>query len=122
MVAVLALAALACTPPPAAPTVPTSPKQTVAEAFPGLTPDEPFRATEPPPEASKTWPPPKLFASRLANGMQLIVLERHQPPLVAAELIVRGGFAGHPQASPVAISLATESTRCSRSSTASTRS
>ncbi len=87
---------------------PTTPKETVAEsAFPGLTPDAPFRAAEPPPEPHKTWQPPKLFTSRLANGMQLIVLERRQPPLVAAELVVRGGFAGHPQASPTAISLAT---------------
>ena len=101
------LLALSCAPVPRSPVAPVlqQPDDTTVR---GLTPDAPFRAGPPAPEAGRPWLPPHLRVTTLPNGMRLIVVERHATQLVAAHLIVRGGAAGFPSEAPAVVTMATD--------------
>jgi zinc protease len=104
--AVLVVAAVASCAPAPVPVAPLASDPAAASSVRGLTPDAPFRASAPEPEPRKAWTPPKLHVSTLANGMRVIVVERHVPPLVSVQLVVRGGLAAYPGEPPAAVSLA----------------
>jgi zinc protease len=67
-------------------------------------PDEPFRRQAPEPEPALDYFPPEGRMTRLANGMGVLVVERHSTRMVAANLVVRGGLAGFP-GEPAAVAL-----------------
>ncbi len=94
----LLLAACACAgskpAPPAAqpaPAAPQAPQPAVAKAEPQGTPDAPFRAQPPPPGAPIGFHAPIPAEHRLRNGLRVLLIERHEVPLVSISLAVRSG-------------------------------
>jgi predicted Zn-dependent peptidase len=91
----LALAACASTPamppPPAAP--PGVPRPAPASTAPSRaeTPDAPFRTAPPPADGSVTFTPPKIVSFNLKNGVKVLMVERHELPIVAVRVVVKGG-------------------------------
>ena len=89
-------------PPP--PAVAPAPAPAPAQPAPAPAPDESFRKTPPPLGADVTFEPPKIQEKRLANGVRVLVVERHELPVVAIDLAFDrgadqdkagvGGFAG----------------------------
>jgi zinc protease len=67
--------------------------------------DDAFRAQPPAPFPEAAFEPPALDVTTLANGMKLIVVERHAVRLVAAELVLVGGSASLPDETPAALAL-----------------
>jgi zinc protease len=67
--------------------------------------DDAFRAQPPAPFPEAAFQPPALDVSTLANGMKLIVVERHAVQLVDAELVLVGGSASLPDETPAALAL-----------------
>lgn len=56
-----------------------------------------FRATPPPPAARpSTFRPPKIEEARLANGVRVLVVERHELPIVAVRIVSDVGAASAP--------------------------
>jgi zinc protease len=79
-------------PPPAAAPEPPDPPPSAR-----ITPDEPFRATRPPPLASE--PPfsaPVPAVRTLKNGARLLVVENHALPLVTVEVVLERGIDDEP--------------------------
>ena len=58
--------------------------------------DEPFRATQPPPGPVKQVASPKPVVFALANGIAVVLVERHQLPTVSLQLELPGGGALDP--------------------------
>jgi zinc protease len=77
--------------PPAPPTPPAVEK--VAQK---IEPKEPWRATVPKPAAASTAALPKAQTVKLANGLTVYLVESHELPVVAGELVVRSGSAADP--------------------------
>lgn len=108
-VAALLLAALvACggeTPPPAPPLPPAPSARPTASAGEGPreTPDAPFRASAPPPDGQVTFVAPKVQDFALKNGLRVLLIERHDLPIVSVRLVVTAG-AGDVDARPGALS------------------
>lgn len=88
--AAAALAACSSTPPPpAAPAKAPAPPPPVAAPAPE--PPDAFRKTPPPPGPDVVFVPPRIEEAKLANGIRVLVVERHELPIVAVEVItVRG--------------------------------
>lgn len=104
----LVLLAAACggAPPPAAPPPPTSaapPRAAAAEA-PKLTPDAPFRQKAPGAAGEVRFAAPKIAETKLKNGLRVLVVERHDLPIVSARLVVTAGAGDAPDARPGALS------------------
>jgi len=103
-----ALACAAAPPaPPAAPTAQTpapvaatpAPAATgaTAAAVPGReTPDAPFRQLAPPPGPEPTFKPPKPKRFKLKNGLEVLLVEFHDLPLVDFNLMIKNGGAANP--------------------------
>ena len=53
--------------------------------------DESFRATPPEAEGEVVFQPPKIEETRLANGLRVLVVTRHELPIVSVTLAVRRG-------------------------------
>jgi zinc protease len=100
--ALAAGAAVACAAAPARPAEPGAQPGPAAAAPAG---DESFRARPPAPEPRRPFVPPVPRVSRLANGMELMVVERHGGGVVAAELLLRGGSAAFPDEPAVAVAI-----------------
>ena len=49
------------------------------------------QATPPPPAAPRAGIFPKPFEQTLPNGLRVIVVERHETPLIAAQLLIKNG-------------------------------
>jgi zinc protease len=93
---VLVLAACASTPslppPPAAPpSVPLPPPAAPVEPPRAETPDAPYRAAPPPADGSVVFTPPKIASFTLKNGVRVLMVERHELPIVAVRVVVKGG-------------------------------
>jgi zinc protease len=75
-------------PPPAsaAPTASASPPPARPE-----TPDAPFRAEAPAPGQTPAFTPPRIETFNLANGIKVMLVERHDLPIVVAQYITRRG-------------------------------
>lgn len=95
----LALAACARPTPPAA----VAPPVASLPAALG-TPDAPFRARAPAPDGKVTFVAPKVQETTLANGLRLLVVERHELPIVSVRLVVGIGAGDVPGATPGAMS------------------
>jgi zinc protease len=67
--------------------------------------DEAFRAQPPAPFPEAAFQPPAFDVTTLANGMKLIVVERHAVQLVDAELVLVGGSASLPEETPAGLGL-----------------
>jgi zinc protease len=96
LTSVLVLGACASTPamppPPAAPPgVPRPAPTTPAEPPHAETPDAPFRSAPPPADGSVTFTPPKIVTFTLKNGVKVLMVERHELPIVSVRVVVKGG-------------------------------
>ena len=92
--AAMLLAGCASTgPKPAAPEPPKAqaPRAEAAAAKPQGTPDDSFRAQPPAPGAPVDFQAPIPAQHRLANGLRVFLIERHDVPLVAVSLAVQSG-------------------------------
>lgn len=63
---------------------------------PPTTPDAPFRAEAPPPGPTPEWTAPRIERFQLANGMTVLLVERHDLPLVSIEYVTRRGASDGP--------------------------
>ncbi len=70
-----------------------------------VTPDDPFRRSEPPPTATTPFTPPAAHKARLANGVNVIFVERSASTLVSVSLVAIGGDGAQPTAPREAIGL-----------------
>src|SRR4030095_4983540 len=52
---------------------------------------QPPQATPPPPAAPRSASFPKPSEQTLPNGLRVIVIERHESPLVSAQLLIKNG-------------------------------
>jgi zinc protease len=105
----LALAVPACggeTPPPVAPKAP--PPAPVAPPpvapAPAETPDAPFRQQQPAADGKITFAPPKIVEAQLKNGLRVLIVERHELPVVGLRLVVGAGAGDVDGARPGALS------------------
>ena len=80
-------------PPPPAPTAaPPRPPPSPARE----TPDAPFRQLAPPPGPEPTFKPPKPKRFKLKNGLEVMLVEFHDLPLVDFNLMIKTGGAANP--------------------------
>jgi predicted Zn-dependent peptidase len=63
----------------------------VAPPAPVVTPDAPFRAQAPGPDGKVQFVAPKITEAKLKNGLRVLMVERHDLPIVSARLVVSGG-------------------------------
>jgi len=61
---------------------------------------QPDRTTQPPPLAEPTFTPPSIQKTKLANGMDLWLVENHKLPLVQTNLVFQSGWAADPANRP----------------------
>jgi len=86
----LGLAACAETPPPVvAPKPATAQPSQPPEAL--ETPDAPFRQQAPAPDGKVTFVAPKVVEAKLENGLRVLLIERHDLPVVGLRLVVSAG-------------------------------
>lgn len=87
----------AAAPPPAAPAPPPASASAAAPAPVATTPDDPFRATKPPPLPNEpAFTPPVPVERKLKNGADVLVVENHAVPLVAVDVVVQSGVDREP--------------------------
>lgn len=94
--ALVSLAACASPPPPAVPPAPAPPPDPATAPPPAAAADD-LRKAPPSPGPEVQFVPPKIQEARLANGLRLLLVERHELPVVAVEIAVDRGA---DQASP----------------------
>ena len=91
----IALGLLACgpeAPPPVPPTaMPTASAPPPAPEPPRITPDAPFRAQAPTPAGTIQFVAPKVEQLALKNGLRVLLVERHDLPIVSVRLVVTAG-------------------------------
>lgn len=80
-------------PPPKAPdavpwTVPIAPP---VSSGPRITPDAPYRDQPPQPEGSITFAAPNIESFSLANGMKVLLVQRHELPIVSVRVVLKAG-------------------------------
>ena len=84
--------------PPSAPTPPT-PAASTAKG-PSINVDEPWRNTQPKPGPATSLQLATPTTATLPNGLTLILSETHEVPIVAANLVFRGGSDSNPPDKP----------------------
>jgi predicted Zn-dependent peptidase len=75
-----------------------------APPAPRETPDAPFRAQAPAPDGQVTFVPPKVQELALKNGLRVLLVERHELPVVSVRLVVTVGAGDVDGARPGAVS------------------
>jgi zinc protease len=99
VLATLAVSACAGQPPPPAEPPPPPPPVSVAsapvEAPPAETPDDNIRKQPPNVPARGPTRAPKVDEGRLSNGVRLLVVERHDAPIVSMQIVIPWGAAAH---------------------------
>jgi zinc protease len=65
-----------------------------------ITPDAPFRANAPAPDGTVRFTPPRVVEAKLKNGLRVLVVERHELPVVSVRLVVAVGAGDVPGAKP----------------------
>lgn len=101
------LALLACgpeAPPPVPPTPMPSASAPPAPEPPRVTPDAPFRANAPAPAAAIQFVAPKVQEMTLKSGLRVLLVERHDLPIVSVRLVVTAGAGDVDGARPGALS------------------
>jgi predicted Zn-dependent peptidase len=63
-----------------------------------ITPDAAFRQAPPAPDGAVSFVPPKVTEAKLKNGLRVLVVERHELPIVSARLVVGLGAGDVPDA------------------------
>jgi len=86
-----AVVAKAPPPPPAVPTQAPPARET---------PDAPFRNEAPAPAGDVRFVAPKVTEARLKNGLRVLLVERHEVPVVGVRLVVAAGAGDVPDARP----------------------
>lgn len=87
----LALAACGDTPPPpAAPVSTPAPKPTAAPVA-TETPDAPYRQQPPAADGKITFVAPKVVEAQLKNGLRVLVVERHDLPVIGIRVVIASG-------------------------------
>jgi zinc protease len=85
---------------PAAPVERRAPRVETAAAAPSVpgreTPDAPFRQLAPPPGPEPAFKPPKPKRFKLKNGLEVMLVEFHDLPLVDFNLMIKTGGAANP--------------------------
>jgi zinc protease len=106
--ALLLACAEAPPPPPALPPAPpAAPPAPVAYAPPiHITPDAPFRQAAPAGGPAVVFAAPKITELRLSNGVRVLLVERHDLPIVSVRVVARNGAGDLPWEPPGAASLA----------------
>ncbi len=111
LVATLLLALAACggTPPlppapPEPPPVPPTSRLAAPEPAARETPDAPFREHMPDAQGSVTFTPPHIETFRLKNGLKVLLVERHDLPIVSLRVVVKGGAGDLPNVRPGVLS------------------
>jgi predicted Zn-dependent peptidase len=104
-----ALALSACggeTPAPVAPKpqLPPLPPLPPETPVPTETPDAPFRQQQPPANGKITFVAPKVVETQLKNGLRVLIVERHELPVVGVGLVVGAGAGDVDGARPGALS------------------
>ena len=102
-----ALAACGGEPPPVAvapPPPPLPPLPPPALTAPPETPDAPFRQQAPEADGKITFVPPKVVEAQLKNGLRVLIVERHEIPVVGIRLVVGAGAGDYEGARPGALS------------------
>jgi len=95
--ALAALAACGEAPPPAPATPSPTPPARVAQKPPAQPTAEAFRKSPPAPGPEVQFVPPKIEEARLPNGVRVLLVERHELPIVAVEIVTdRGADQGGP--------------------------
>ncbi|MGH7293713.1 MAG: M16 family metallopeptidase, partial [Polyangiaceae bacterium] len=56
-----------------------------------VTPDAPFRESAPPPGPAVSWTPPQIESWTLKNGVRVLLVERHDLPIVSMRVVVAAG-------------------------------
>ena len=105
----LAPALAACggeAPPPVAPPPPTAPLAPLPPSpqVPPETPDAPFRQQAPAADGKITFVAPKVAEAQLKNGLRVLIVERHELPVVGMRLVVGAGAGDYEGARPGALS------------------
>jgi zinc protease len=104
----LALLAAACggdpPPPPVVPAPVVTPPSVPVVAAPTETPDAPFRQQPPGPDGKITFVAPKVVETTLKNGLRVLIVERHELPVVGIRLVVGAGAGDLEGARPGALS------------------
>jgi len=110
LLALAALAAAACGntaplgPPPVAPS-PVAPPPPIAQPAPVReTPDAAFRETPPAAQGSVSFTPPKIESMTLKNGVKVLLVQRHEFPLVSVRVAVKGGAGDYASERPGVLS------------------
>jgi predicted Zn-dependent peptidase len=78
-------------PPPPAPPPIIPPPAPVASEAPRQTPDAPFRENPPEAHGSVTWSPPKIATWSLHDGVHVLLVERHDLPIVSVRVVTSAG-------------------------------
>jgi zinc protease len=87
-------------PPPAAPLLPLP----ALPQIPSETPDAPFRQQAPAADGKITFVAPKVVEAQLKNGLRVLIVERHELPVVGMRLVVGAGAGDYEGARPGALS------------------
>jgi zinc protease len=98
---VLCLVGCAATRPPAPPVVLAAPPPPhVAAEPPRVTPDAPFREHAPAAGPAVAFVPPAIQAFTLKSGMRVLLVERHDLPIVSVRIVVKAGAGDEPSEPP----------------------
>ncbi|XXX79358.1 pitrilysin family protein [Sorangium sp. So ce134] len=110
--AAAALAACASNPPaPPAATAKAPPSAPSAAAQPPA-PADAFRKSPPPPGPEVVFVPPRIEEAKLANGIRVLVVERHELPIIAVDVTtVRGADQADPGVGAFAGAMLTQGTK-----------
>jgi predicted Zn-dependent peptidase len=73
------------------PVVPPAPTEPPAPAPAPVTPDADFRQQAPAPGAELPFVPPQIQEARLSNGVRVLLVERHELPIVAVRVVTTHG-------------------------------
>jgi len=110
LVAAAAITAAACGntaplgPPPAAP-LPVAPPPPLAQQAPAReTPDAQFRETAPAASGTVSFTPPRIEPLALKNGVKVLLVQRHDFPLVSVRVVVKGGAGDYASERPGVLS------------------
>jgi len=85
---------------PPNPPAPPAPSAAGQKPGPSINADEPWRNTQPKPGATKPLQLATPTTATLPNGLTLILSEKHEVPIVAANLVFRGGSDSNPADKP----------------------
>ncbi|WP_437648745.1 M16 family metallopeptidase [Sorangium sp. So ce362] len=110
--AAAALAACASNPPAPPAATAKAPSAPPPAAAPPPAPADTFRKSSPPPGPEVVFVPPRIEEAKLANGIRVLVVERHELPIVAVDVTtVRGADQADPGVGAFAGAMLTQGTR-----------